>query len=284
MVWASAAGARLGEKGEPHRAHGDAESGPWGTHTKRTRRLALAGARLIGGAQLRDAIKGSDFITRLRLDWVFAFRDEAIPTPEVVQLLGLKDEYVTVHDSNDITLFKDAKLFTLAGSATRNGLSAHGRQKPCVCAAAWTRWRMKGRSGRRPLRRRLRAARHSRLRRVARQVCEPSGIDPGACGRLGISACWDSSCRGFDAAASRGSAIATPRKWPLATADSVPFYFSDTATAYCSPVSAVSRMHFGGSAWWSVSDSLWHIIEKVRGAQRLRPPPGRRHLLRPDPQ
>ena len=65
---------------------------------------------------LRDALKGSDFITRLRLEWVYAFRDNELPTPQVIQLLGANDEYVSATDSNDVTSFRDGKLFMIGGA------------------------------------------------------------------------------------------------------------------------------------------------------------------------
>jgi pimeloyl-ACP methyl ester carboxylesterase len=78
-------------------------------------RLELAVTRWFSGPMLRDAQKGSDFITRLRLEWVYAFRDHNLPTPQVVQLLGANDQYVSATDSNDVTSFKDGKLFMIGG-------------------------------------------------------------------------------------------------------------------------------------------------------------------------
>jgi pimeloyl-ACP methyl ester carboxylesterase len=80
------------------------------------RRFQIFLARVLGPRLLKDTIKGSDFITRLRLDWVHAFRSPDLPTPEVIQLLGVKDQYVNADDSNDVTIFQEAKLFTVANA------------------------------------------------------------------------------------------------------------------------------------------------------------------------
>jgi pimeloyl-ACP methyl ester carboxylesterase len=87
-----------------------------GRGTALRQRLELRITRWFSGPMLRDALKGSDFITRLRLDWVYAFRDPDLATPEVVQLLGANDQYVTATDSNDVTSFKDGKLFMVGGA------------------------------------------------------------------------------------------------------------------------------------------------------------------------
>jgi pimeloyl-ACP methyl ester carboxylesterase len=79
-------------------------------------RLGLAMVRFFGGIQVQDAFRGSDFITRLRLDWVSLFGDSSIKTPPVIQLLGLNDDYVLPADSRDVTAFDDSKLFTVQGN------------------------------------------------------------------------------------------------------------------------------------------------------------------------
>jgi pimeloyl-ACP methyl ester carboxylesterase len=85
-------------------------------------RMRIALASLFGSPLIRDARRGSDFITNLRLDWVFAFRNPAVPTPEVIQLLGSKDDIVKPEDSNDVVTFREVKLFTVS-DATHTDLA-----------------------------------------------------------------------------------------------------------------------------------------------------------------
>ncbi len=69
--------------------------------------------RLLCRGALRDMISGSDFVTRLRLDWVAAFSNPNSHRPPVVQLLGVNDQYVREQDSADVTSFAQAKVSTL---------------------------------------------------------------------------------------------------------------------------------------------------------------------------
>ncbi len=89
-----------------------------GSGTSLLGRLRLSSERVFGGQLMRDTAKGSDFITRLRLDWVYAFRNHDIPSPEVIQLLGMQDRFVHRTDSNDVTIFGNAKLFMVRGTHT----------------------------------------------------------------------------------------------------------------------------------------------------------------------
>ncbi|MFN6540048.1 MAG: lipase family alpha/beta hydrolase [Nostoc sp. EkiNYC01] len=57
---------------------------------------------------LQDFIRGSAFITNLRVEWIRHFNDESYYPLTIVQLLGAKDGKITRDDSVDLEQFPDA--------------------------------------------------------------------------------------------------------------------------------------------------------------------------------
>ena len=84
-----------------------------GPDARFSQRLSARVVRLLCRGALKDMISGSDFVTRLRLDWVAAFSNPNSHRPPVVQLLGVNDQYVREQDSADVTSFVQAKVSTL---------------------------------------------------------------------------------------------------------------------------------------------------------------------------
>lgn len=84
-----------------------------GPDARFSHRIFARVVRLLCRGALRDMISGSDFVTRLRLEWVAAFSNSSSHRPPVVQLLGVNDEYVREQDSADVTSFAQAKVSTL---------------------------------------------------------------------------------------------------------------------------------------------------------------------------
>ena len=63
---------------------------------------------------MKEMLRGSDFITELRLQWIRHFRQSARP-PLVVQLLGTEDAEVHVDDSVDVVQFPGAGHLRVPG-------------------------------------------------------------------------------------------------------------------------------------------------------------------------
>ena len=62
------------------------------------------------GLLLRSTIRGEPFVANLRLQWLEVMRGAAakgIPRPQVIQLLGDRDDVVTKDDSRDVTVARD---------------------------------------------------------------------------------------------------------------------------------------------------------------------------------
>jgi hypothetical protein len=70
---------------------------------------------------LSDALWGSAFLTQLRLEWIRHFRDvDNDRLPEVVQLLGTRDQLVTREDSTDLLQFPKVTAFDVADATHDN--------------------------------------------------------------------------------------------------------------------------------------------------------------------
>jgi hypothetical protein len=54
---------------------------------------------------LRDTVKGSDFITNLRISWIRYFANREVPEPVMIQILGINDDTVKRTDSIDLQSF-----------------------------------------------------------------------------------------------------------------------------------------------------------------------------------
>src|SRR5262249_6338976 len=64
---------------------------------------------------VEDLLKGSVFITNLRLEWLSYFRQDH-EVPAVVQVRGLQDPIVGEEDSADIRMLPRARLITIPGA------------------------------------------------------------------------------------------------------------------------------------------------------------------------
>ncbi len=79
------------------------------------------GLRLLPHFALADVLRGADFLTELRIEWIRYFREtEHERLPIVVQLLGTRDELVTRDDSIDLLQFPEAHYFDVPDATHRN--------------------------------------------------------------------------------------------------------------------------------------------------------------------
>jgi pimeloyl-ACP methyl ester carboxylesterase len=65
-------------------------------------------------------IRGSAFITNLRLEWIRYFASPEVKAPVVVQLVGTEDSLVTRQDSIDIEQFADSYVLDVPGGTHEN--------------------------------------------------------------------------------------------------------------------------------------------------------------------
>ena len=67
-----------------------------------------------------DSMRGSDFVTDLRIRWIRHFQAAQGPQPVVVQLLGTRDTVVTRNDSLDLEQFPNAWHVDIPGASHGN--------------------------------------------------------------------------------------------------------------------------------------------------------------------
>lgn len=67
-------------------------------------------------SSLRDTLKGSAFITNLRISWIRYFSDENVDDPIMIQVLGTEDDIVKRKDSIDLLAFPNGKQFDVSGA------------------------------------------------------------------------------------------------------------------------------------------------------------------------
>lgn len=88
--------------------------------TRRDVRIAAALGRVFPPLRrllLWQIIRGSDFITNLRIEWIRHFAAPQVKTPVVVQLIGTEDSLVTRNDSVDIEQFADSYVLDVPGAS-----------------------------------------------------------------------------------------------------------------------------------------------------------------------
>jgi alpha-beta hydrolase superfamily lysophospholipase len=74
----------------------------------------------------KDALAGSAFVTNVRLTWMRYLAEHPDRQPEVVQLLGTKDDLVNREDSRDIEQFPRAAHVSIAGASHFGVLDVSG--------------------------------------------------------------------------------------------------------------------------------------------------------------
>ncbi len=87
----------------------------WGKGSLSIRAIVLA-AKVLPGQRakiVRGILRGSSFMTNLRIQWIRHFASGAASLPEVVQVLGTRDSVVHRDDSNDVEQHGRAYLLEL---------------------------------------------------------------------------------------------------------------------------------------------------------------------------
>lgn len=79
---------------------------------------------------IRDAFRGSVFITNLRIDWIRTMHHLKGKAPEIVQLLGEDDKEVAREDSEDVIQFRNAVHRMVAGEDHASIVKVRNREQP----------------------------------------------------------------------------------------------------------------------------------------------------------
>ncbi len=77
-----------------------------------------------------DLLRGSDFVTNLRIQWIRLFSTLQDKQPIVVQLLGTRDDVVARDDSVDVEQFRNAYAIEVAGGTHHDLFHLEGIESP----------------------------------------------------------------------------------------------------------------------------------------------------------